>query len=72
MERYPYRYVQSGILDNGTPDFRIQKFNEVTDKYRDMYLCDNAMQIDTAMEDFEYTKWLDLDPEVTAYRRDGQ
>ncbi len=72
MERYPYRYVQSGILDNGTPDFRIQKFNEVTDKYRDMYLCDNAMQIDTAMEDFEYTKWLDPDPEVTAYRRDGQ
>ena len=61
MERYPYRYVQSGILDNGTPDFRIQKFNEVTDKYRDMYLCDNAMQIDTAMEDFEYTKWLDPD-----------
>ena len=45
MERYPYRYVQSGILDNGTPDFRIQKFNEVTDKYRDMYLCDNAMPV---------------------------
>jgi len=34
-----------------------------------MYLCDNGMQIDTAMEDFEYTKWLDPDPEVGAYRK---
>ena len=24
-----------------------------------MYLCDNGMQMTTAMEDFEYTKWLD-------------
>jgi hypothetical protein len=24
-----------------------------------MYLCDNGTQIDYAMEDFEYTKWLD-------------
>ena len=34
-----------------------------------MYLCDNGMQIDIAMEDFEYTKWLDPDPEVGAYRK---
>ncbi len=26
---------------------------------RDMYLCDNQMQFETAMNDFEYTKWLD-------------
>jgi len=26
-----------------------------------MYLCDNSMQLTTAMEDFEYTKWLDPD-----------
>ena len=25
MERYPYRYVEVGTLDNGKPDFRIQK-----------------------------------------------
>ena len=24
-----------------------------------MYLCDNFMQLKTAIEDFEYTKWLD-------------
>ena len=24
-----------------------------------MYLCDNSMQLTTAIEDFEYTKWLD-------------
>ena len=59
LERFPYRYVESGILDNGTPDYRIQKIDSLTNKYRDMYLRDNAMQLDIAMEDFEYTKWLD-------------
>ncbi len=24
-----------------------------------MYLCDNFMQLKTAIDDFEYTKWLD-------------
>ena len=24
-ERFPYRYVECGTLDNGFPDFRIQK-----------------------------------------------
>ena len=24
-----------------------------------MYLCDNSIQFDYALEDFEYTKWLD-------------
>jgi len=59
LTRFPYRYVEAGILDNGTPDYRIQKADEYTGKYKDMYLCDNAMQLDTAMDDFEYTKWLD-------------
>jgi hypothetical protein len=68
LERYPYRYVESGTLDNGFPDFRIQKQDYYTKRYRDMYLCDNSMQFTTAMEDFEYTKW--LDPEgVPAYRK---
>ena len=53
MERFPYRYVEDGIIEsNGKPDYRIQKFN-------DMYYCDNSIQFDYALEDFEYTKWLD-------------
>ena len=39
-----------------------------TKRYRDMYLCDNGMQLTTAMEDFEYTKWLDPDG-VPAYSK---
>jgi len=27
------------------------------------------MQLDTCLEDPEYTKWLDPDPEVGAYRK---
>ena len=69
LERFPYRYVESGILDNGTPDYRIQKIDSLTNKYRDMYLCDNAMQLDIAMEDFEYTKWLDP-AGVPCYQKD--
>ena len=60
LERFPYRYIEmDDLLPNGFKDYRIQKFNESTQRWRDMYLCDNFMQIDTAMEDFEYTKWLD-------------
>ena len=69
LERYPYRYVQCGMLENGFPDYRIQKWNEWSKRYKDMYYCDNGMQMETAMEDFEYTKWLDPDPEVGAYRK---
>ena len=47
----------------------IQKFDEWTKRYRDMYICDNGMQISTAMEDFEYTKWLDTEG-VPCYVRD--
>ena len=36
-----------------------------------MYLLDNGTQLDYAIEDFEYTKWLDPDPEVAAYRRNS-
>jgi hypothetical protein len=68
LERFPYRYVECGTLDNGHPDFRIQKINSYTNRYKDMYLCDNALQMSTAIEDFEYTKWLDPDG-VPAYRK---
>ena len=40
LERFPYRYVECGTLENGFPDYRIQKFNELTQRYKDMYLCD--------------------------------
>ena len=70
LEKYPYRYVEAGIIElNCQPDYRIQKYNTYTMRYRDMYLCDNFMQLETAMEDFEYTKWLDPSPEVTAYAK---
>ena len=64
-----YRFVHTDKpLENGKLDFRIQKQDYYTKRYRDMYLCDNSMQLTTAMEDFEYTKW--LDPEgVPAYRK---
>ena len=68
-ERFPYRYVECGTLENGFPDYRIQKANEYTKRYSDMYLCDNGMQLSLAMEDFEYTKWLDPDG-VPCYTRD--
>ncbi len=59
MERYPYRYVECGTLENGCPDYRIQKVDEWTKRYKDMYLCDNGIQLTNTIEDFEYTKWLD-------------
>ena len=67
LERFPYRYVESGTLENGKPDFRIQKQDSYTKRYKDMYLLDNSIQLDYVIEDFEYTKWLDPDPEVGAY-----
>ena len=72
MERFPYRYVQVGTLEiNGKPDCRIQKADSYTGRYRDMYLCDNEMQLMTAMEDFEYTKRLDPD-RVPCYVTDDE
>ena len=68
-ERFPYRYVECGTLDNGFPDFRIQKADEYTKRYRDMYLCDNGQQLALAMEDFDYTLWLDP-ARVPCYRKD--
>ncbi len=69
FERFPYRYVESGILENGHPDYRIQKAHYYTKRYSDMYLLDNQMQLLTAIDDFEYTKW--LDPEnIPCYVKD--
>ena len=70
LVRFPYRYVECGTLEiNGMPDYRIQKANTWSKRYSDMYLLDNQMQLLTAIDDFEYTKW--LDPEgVSCYVRD--
>jgi len=60
LERFPYRYVQCGLLEiNGMPDYRIQKYDEYSRRYRDMYYLDNGIQLDYCIEDHEYTKWLD-------------
>tara|TARA_Y100000992_G_scaffold246569_1_gene177950 strand:- start:221 stop:487 length:267 start_codon:yes stop_codon:yes gene_type:complete len=60
LEKFPYRYVEKGTIElNGMPDYRIQKVDSYTGKYKDMYLCDNQMQLLTAMEDYDYTCWLD-------------
>ena len=68
-ERFPYRYVEVGVLENGNPDYRIQKADSYTKRYRDMYLLDNRAQLLLAIDDYEYTKW--LDPEgVACYKKD--
>ena len=70
LDKFPYRYIEmDNLLENGHPDYRIQKLNEYTQRYRDMYLLDSATQLDYAIDDFEYTQWLDPDPEVTAYAK---
>ena len=70
LERFPYRYIECGTLENGFPDYRIQKADSWTKRYKDMYLLDNQMQLLTAMEDPEYTKW--LDPErIPCYIKDS-
>jgi hypothetical protein len=70
MEQFPYRYVQVGVLEiNGKPDCRIQKIDTYTGRYKDMYLCDNEMQLMVAMEDYDYTCWLDSD-RVPCYVKD--
>ena len=69
-ERFPYRFVQKGHIQlNGNPDFRMQKANEYTKKYSDVYLFDNGDQMLLAIEDSEYAKWLDPD-RVPCYVKD--
>ena len=69
LERFPYRYVTVGKIElNGKPDCRIQVYNTQTKRYKDMYLCDNEMQLMTAMEDKDYTLWLNGE---TCYRSDS-
>ncbi len=54
-EQYPYRYCESNSKDQGW----IEKYNEVTNKYFKMYECDSPLQLLTAIDDLDYTLWLD-------------
>ena len=52
LHNEPYRYIKmEELLENGEPDYRIQKFSNYSGRYKDMYLCDNFMQMKTAIED---------------------
>ena len=60
LDQGAYRFVHTDKpLSNGKLDFRIQKQDYYTQRYNDMYLLDNQIQLDTCIEDPEYTKWLD-------------
>lgn len=54
-----FRFIERGIIElNGMPDYRLQVQNWYTKAWRDAYLFDNGLQLQTAMCDLEYTKWL--------------
>ena len=62
LEREGYRFVDVGIIElNGMRDYRLQKKDYYTRRWRDIYLFDNQLQCITAMEDIEYANWLDPD-----------
>ena len=63
QERFPYRWCESDNQDSGW----IDKFNMNTKRYIRMYECDSPLQLVTAMEDYQYTLWLDTD-NVPSYR----
>ena len=71
LEKYPYRFTEAGTLPNGRPDCRIQKYNINTKRYTDMYLCDNQMQMMTAMSDINYCRWLDPEGVPCYNKADG-
>ena len=68
-ECFPYRFIQLGELENGKPDYRIQKYREDLKRYTEMYQLDNSMQLSTCLDDPEYVKWLDPDG-VPCYVKD--
>ena len=70
LETQGYRFVEAGIIElNGMPDYRLQKQDTYSKRWKDIYLFDNQMQCLLAMEDIEYAKWLDPDG-VPCYIKD--
>ena len=62
LEKNGFRFVTTGTLENGEPDYRLQMQDEYTKRWRDVYFFDNQMQCLLAMEDDEYPKWLTGQP----------
>ena len=54
-EQYPYRYCESDSKDQGW----IDKYDDLKNRYFKMYECDSPLQLLTAIDDFDYTLWLD-------------
>ena len=70
LERESYRFVDVGVIElNGMRDYRLQKKDYYTRRWRDIYIFDNQLQCITAIEDIEYAKWLDPD-RVPCYIKD--
>jgi len=65
MERFPYRWCESDDGDRGW----IEKYSRTTLRWSNMYECDSPLQLMTAMEDYQYTLWLDPD-RVPCYRKE--
>ena len=64
MERFPYRWCESDDGDRGW----IEKYSRTTLRWSNMYECDSPLQLMTAIDDFDYTLW--LDPEhIPCYRK---
>ena len=57
-----FRYVQDGTLENGKGDYRLQVMSEYSKRWSDAYYFDNQTQMDMAIEDPEYAKWLTNQP----------
>jgi hypothetical protein len=54
-----YRFIEAGILEiNGRPDYRLQMQDFYSKRFRDVYLFDNQMQMEVAMGDLDYCRWL--------------
>ena len=62
LEKNGFRFVTTGTLEIGEPDYRLQMQDEYTKRWRDVYFFDNQMQCLLAMEDDEYPKWLTGQP----------
>ena len=66
-EQYPYRYCESDNNDKGW----IEKYDWQTKRYKKIYECDSSLQLMTAIEDFDYTLWLDNQPCYRGRRGDS-
>ena len=54
-----YRFIEAGIIElNGRPDYRLQMQDFYSKRFRDVYLFDSEMQMEVAMGDLDYCRWL--------------